>query len=602
MNSASNENNSPGGFQSLSDPPHGSDSPVESGGDRDARSIFSNNYNATKTEHDLPMIRMPVVRLERLGELSDTDSVSSRMSVASAVSANSKRSRKRAREGPDSGSDSPASDTERVRKGRPTTTGKYAGIGLSRREAAAATKAAAVAKKLEDDERQIAALTKRVVEGRATPRSESSDSAALGVEAEELPASDLNQKMTNAVAAIRRVGKVSKGLSGCSQKAIKEATASILECAQVLLTRTDTEETALLRAQNTRLAAQVEALRKEHLELKAEMANFRREHLRREVGLLSATPDATLQPQQKQQQSPQETELARLIRQEMASFNARFSVLEGRILRPPLAADQRSAPAPTYAAKAAAPRATQPAQAAAAKKGKSKAAKKASAAQAAAPRVTQPDGRDRPASRNPPSTPDAEWKVAGDAKKKKKEARQRAKKEAQKKKEEGVAAAKRRPARLRTPRSTAVALTLQPGAEERGLSYADILAKAKAEISLSDLGITGLRCKTTATGGRLLEVSGATSGPKADALAEKLRASLGSDDVRVSRPTKCAVLRISGLDDSATIEEVVAAVSKTGGCPPDQVKAGTIRHAPTAEAFPVLPVSGGWTRGGTVHR
>ncbi|XP_046978119.1 uncharacterized protein LOC124543841 [Vanessa cardui] len=515
-------------------------------------------------------MRVPVVRLERLGELSDADSASSRMSMASAVS---KRSRKRAREVPDSGSDSARSDTP-TRKGRPTTTGKYAGIGLSRREAAAATKAAAAAEKLEEDERQIAALTKRVVEGRATPRSESSDSAALEVEAEELPASDLNRRMTDAVAAIKRVGKVSKGLSGCSQKALKEATASILECAQVLLTRTDTEETALLRAQNTRLAAQVEALRKEQLELKAEMANFRREHLRREVGLLSATPDATLQPQQ-QQQSPQETELVRLIRQEMASFNARFSVLEGRILRPPLAADQRSAPAPTYAAKAAAPRATQPAQAAAAKKGKSKAAKKASAAKAAAPRTVQP-AQTANSEKRPVSRPEAEWEVAGAAKRNKK-ARQRAKKEAQKKKEEGVAAAKRRPARLRTPRSTAVALTLQPGAEERGLSYADILAKAKAEISLSDLGITGLRCKTTATGGRLLEVSGATSGPKADALAEKLRASLGSD-VRVSRPTKCAVLRISGLDDSATIEEVVAAVSKTGGCPPDQVKAGTIRR------------------------
>ncbi|XP_046976539.1 transcriptional regulatory protein AlgP-like [Vanessa cardui] len=297
--------------------------------------------------------------------------------------------------------------------------------------------------KLVEDERQIAALTKRVVEGRATPRSESSDSAALGVEADELPASDLNRRMTDAVAAIKRVCKVSKGLSGCSQKALKEATASILECAQVLLIRTDTEETALLRAQNTRLAAQVEALRKEHLELKAEMANFRREHLRREVGLLSATPDATPQPQTQQQQSSQETELARLIRKEMASFNARFTVLEGRILRPPVAADQRSAPAPTYAAKAAAPRATQPAQTAAAKKGKGKVAKKASAAQPVAPQATQPKPKqgDRPASRNPPSTPEAEWKVAGDAKKKKK-ARQRAKKEAQKK-EEGVAAAKR---------------------------------------------------------------------------------------------------------------------------------------------------------------
>nr|XP_026496122.1 uncharacterized protein LOC113400686 [Vanessa tameamea] len=135
--------------------------------------------------------------------------------------------------------------------------------------------------------------------------------------------------MTDAVAAIRRVGKVSKGLSGCSQKALKDATASILECAQVLLTRNNTEETELLRAQNTKLAAQVDVLRKEHEELKAEMANFRREHLRREVGLLRDTPQPQLQ------QSSQETELTRLIRQEMASFNARFSVLEGKILRPP---------------------------------------------------------------------------------------------------------------------------------------------------------------------------------------------------------------------------------------------------------------------------
>ncbi|CAB3244644.1 unnamed protein product [Arctia plantaginis] len=314
-----------------------------------------------------------------MGVPSDSDSASSIMSVASAVSVNSKRLRKRPRESADSGSDSALSDTavpapkvgaKKGGRGRPATTGKYAGIGLSRREAAAAMKAAAVAEKLEEDERQIAALTKRVTEGRVTRLSESMTSAVsdMGVEAEELPASNLNERVADAVAAIRRVSKVSKGLSGCSQKALKEATASILESAQVLLTRTTSEETALLRAQNAKLEAQMAELRKEHEELKAEMANFRREHLRREVGLPHAAPQPQLQlpSQPLEQQSPQETELARLIRQEMASFNARFSVLEGRILRPPLAVDQRSTPAPTYASQAAAPRAAQPAQAAAA--------------------------------------------------------------------------------------------------------------------------------------------------------------------------------------------------------------------------------------------
>ncbi|KAH9641227.1 hypothetical protein HF086_008884 [Spodoptera exigua] len=286
----------------------------------------------------------------------------------SAVSGNLKRLRKRPREGADSGSESALSDTampapkvgaKKGGRGRPATTGKYVGVGLSRREAAAAAKAAALADKLEEDERQIAALTKRVTEGRVTRLSESSTVVSdVGVEAEDLPASDLNQRLVDAVAAIRQVSKVSKGLSGCSKKALKEATASILESTQVLLTRTVTEETALLRAQNKKLAAQMAELRKEHEELKAEMVNFRREHLRQEVGLALPT-------QQPQPQSPsQETELTRLIRKEMASFNARFSVLEGKILRPPLAADQGRTSAPTYAAQAAAPRAAQSAPAA----------------------------------------------------------------------------------------------------------------------------------------------------------------------------------------------------------------------------------------------
>ncbi|CAB3252615.1 unnamed protein product [Arctia plantaginis] len=271
----------------------------------------------------------------------------------------------------------------------------------------------------------------------------------MGVEAEELPAPNLNERVADAVAAIRRVSKVSKGLSGCSQKALKEATASILESAQVLLTRTTTEETALLRAQNAKLSAQMAELRKEHEELKAEMANFRREHLRREVGLPHAAPQPQLQlpSQPLEQQSPQETELARLIRQEMASFNARFSVLEGRILRPPLAVDQRSTPAPTYASQAAAPRAAQPAQAAAATQKRSvrtaasqketgpksnrQLKKEAKLAKKAGATAAPPTQTARPVTGEPATRPESEWTVAGAAKKSKK-ARQRAKKQAQK--------------------------------------------------------------------------------------------------------------------------------------------------------------------------
>ncbi|KAH9640959.1 hypothetical protein HF086_008982 [Spodoptera exigua] len=283
-------------------------------------------------------------------------------------------------------------------------------------------KAAASADKLEEDERQIAALTKRVTEGRVTRLSESSSVVSdLGVEAEELPASELNQRLADAVAAIRRVSKVSKGLSGCSKKALKEATASIMESAQVLLTRTTAEETTLLRAQNKKLASQLAELRKEHEEFKEEMANFRRDQLRREVGLPPTTT-----PQQPQLPS-QEAELTRLIRQEMASFNARFSVLEGRILRPPLAGDQANTQVPTYAAQAAAPRASESAPAAGAAQKAPHAAPQPSQAGFAGHKKTTPTaasqrkakkeaklakkagGTSRPATSESATRPEAEW-------------------------------------------------------------------------------------------------------------------------------------------------------------------------------------------------
>uniref|UniRef100_A0A2A4JDP3 CCHC-type domain-containing protein n=1 Tax=Heliothis virescens TaxID=7102 RepID=A0A2A4JDP3_HELVI len=412
-----------------------------------------------------------------------------------------------------------------------------------------------------EDERQIAALTKKVTEGRVTRLSESvSDVPEIVMGVEDLPASKLNQKMVDAVAAIRRVGSVSKGLNGVCKKALKEAAVSILESAEVLLARTTTEETALLRMQNAKLAAQMDQLRKEHEELKAEMVSFRREQLRREVGLPELQPPT--------QSLPQESALTRIVQREMASLNARFSVLEGRILRPPLAADHQSTPTVSYATKAATPRANHQAQAASPgvsstkPKGKSKKNKQ----------LGDPVASDAPPKQAIHSAPksgaqeESEWTVVGCKNKKKKERhsiKQRAKKQA---------------ARSRAPRSTAVVLTLQPGAVERGLTYAGVLTKAKENISLSDLGISGIRCKTTVTGARLLEIPGATSGPRADALAEKLRTTLGTEEVKVSRPTKCADLRISGLDDSVTPDEVAAAIAKAGNCPPDQIKTGIIRR------------------------
>ncbi|XP_047985768.1 translation initiation factor IF-2-like [Leguminivora glycinivorella] len=138
--------------------------------------------------------------------------------------------------------------------------------------------------------------------------------------------------------------------------------------------------------------------------------------------------------------------------------------------------------------------------------------------------------------------------------------------------------AKPKARRLRPPRSAAVVLTLQPEAIESGVNYAQVLSRAKETVNLEQFGITALRFKRAAAGGRVLEIPGAASGEKADLLAEALTEKLGSDVVRVSRPVKCAELRVTELDDSVSPGEVVASVAKVGGCSEGQIKAGEVRQ------------------------
>ncbi|KAJ0176353.1 hypothetical protein K1T71_007532 [Dendrolimus kikuchii] len=133
---------------------------------------------------------------------------------------------------------------------------------------------------------------------------------------------------------------------------------------------------------------------------------------------------------------------------------------------------------------------------------------------------------------------------------------------------------KEKRSRLRAPKSAAVVLTLQPGAAERGVTYANLFSKAKSRIRLADLGIEGgLRLRQARTGGRILVLPSASDASKADALAEQLRINLYPEDVRISRPEKTVCLRVSGLDDHAHEEDVAAAIARTTGCSLGSIKA-----------------------------
>lgn len=150
------------------------------------------------------------------------------------------------------------------------------------------------------------------------------------------------------------------------------------------------------------------------------------------------------------------------------------------------------------------------------------------------------------------------------------------------KQEVPATAPRRRPAAqlARPPRTAAVTITIAPGAEQ---TYSDVVSRARQAISLDELGIGEgqLRPKRAATGGLIFEVSGKDGRERAKALAEKLTELYDpSGPVKIGLPTKFGEVRVSGLDDSARLADIVAAVSRVGGCRADEVRVGEIRSSP----------------------
>lgn len=124
----------------------------------------------------------------------------------------------------------------------------------------------------------------------------------------------------------------------------------------------------------------------------------------------------------------------------------------------------------------------------------------------------------------------------------------------------------------RVPRTAAVTIT---GAGE-GFSYASVLKKARESIPLADLGIERSRIRRTINGGRIIEIPGLDAAKKADELAARLRSVLGAEVV-VARPSVKGEIRIIGLDDTVSADEVISVVADLGGCANVDIKIGAIR-------------------------
>lgn len=125
----------------------------------------------------------------------------------------------------------------------------------------------------------------------------------------------------------------------------------------------------------------------------------------------------------------------------------------------------------------------------------------------------------------------------------------------------------------KVPKTAAVTITAK-----EGISYAEILRQAREKISLPTMGIDNSKIRKGINGGLIIEIPGEENNTKAANLVEKLKEILPDrDKIRISQPTTKADLKISGLDESVTKEEIADIITDLDKCNPDNIIADNIR-------------------------
>ncbi|RLU14666.1 hypothetical protein DMN91_013064 [Ooceraea biroi] len=122
------------------------------------------------------------------------------------------------------------------------------------------------------------------------------------------------------------------------------------------------------------------------------------------------------------------------------------------------------------------------------------------------------------------------------------------------------------------PTTEAVVITC----EDKESGGMELIRRAKRNISLEGLGIAEVRTRKTATGATLIQITGEGRKDKADALAGKLKEFFGEARVKVNRPVKRTELRLRGLEEGTTMEEVKSVVARIGEGSEEEVRVGRI--------------------------
>lgn len=141
----------------------------------------------------------------------------------------------------------------------------------------------------------------------------------------------------------------------------------------------------------------------------------------------------------------------------------------------------------------------------------------------------------------------------------------------------------RKPRILQPPKTAVVVVTVSPQATSGGLFYASVFKTAWDSLS-RDFGTAGIRLRLAQTGVEFF--SGDDGAKMAVTFAEKLRKVFAAQDgLKISRPTNCGELRISGLDDTITAEGACVAVQGKTTYNADSIRVGAIRTCPGGFGF-----------------
>ncbi|XP_039761875.1 uncharacterized protein LOC120635035 [Pararge aegeria] len=380
---------------------------------------------------------------------------------------------------------------------------------------------------------------------------------------------ELIDRARNAVSSITSEAKKSKNLRGGVRSEISRATTEIQKAMDTLQAMSSDEEARRLHADNRRMQKELAALRGE---VKALRSSFSAREKSPTVGQ-SAT-DANLQT------SPAFVEMLETLKRDLfvsigGMVNDRLREVEKRlpqepVLRPPLASDKKrekaarrpldepsAGPSPTRARSAAGTRTTMPVP--------------ASQPERSVP-VRGTVQRETEAAE---TTTLPTWSKVVGRKTKAKTGKSSMPKPKPAAKARVPANTKPRKGKLTSPKSSAVVITLKQDAVATQ-SYATVMKTATSGLNLKEVGVDHVRVRKSATGARIIEVPGSSSAKAADELASKLQGLVGQW-VTVARPIKTAELRLVGLDESITPEEVQRVVAEKGSVPAEQVRAGALR-------------------------